>query len=33
VEESVSKMVQLFDRLTIEDTGSFLDYRGGRLDW
>ncbi len=33
VEESVSKMVGLFDALTMKDTGQFLDYRGGRFEW
>jgi NAD(P)-dependent dehydrogenase (short-subunit alcohol dehydrogenase family) len=33
VEESVSKMMALFDQLTMKDTGQFLDFRGGRLEW
>ena len=33
VEESVSKMRDIFDRLTPEDTGKFLNYRGGTYEW
>lgn len=33
VEESVSKMRNIFDHLTLEDTGNFLNYRGGTYEW
>jgi NAD(P)-dependent dehydrogenase (short-subunit alcohol dehydrogenase family) len=31
--DSVAAMLGLFDRLTLEDSGEFLDYRGGRFEW
>ena len=33
VEDSVGRMIALFDELTLARTGSFIDYRGGTLEW
>jgi NAD(P)-dependent dehydrogenase (short-subunit alcohol dehydrogenase family) len=30
-EESVTKMVALIDRLTMDDNGKFIDYEDGRV--
>jgi hypothetical protein len=30
-EESVTKMVSLIDRLTMDDNGKFIDYEDGRV--
>jgi NAD(P)-dependent dehydrogenase (short-subunit alcohol dehydrogenase family) len=33
VHESIAKMRNVFDGLTLKDSGSFLDYKGGTLPW
>ena len=33
VEDSVRGMLRVIDALTLEQSGSFLDYRGGTLGW
>jgi NAD(P)-dependent dehydrogenase (short-subunit alcohol dehydrogenase family) len=33
VSESVSRMIAIFDELSILRTGSFIDYRGGTIEW
>jgi NAD(P)-dependent dehydrogenase (short-subunit alcohol dehydrogenase family) len=33
VEESVSRMIGIFEQLTLDDSGGFFDYRGGRFAW
>lgn len=31
--ESIAGMLRVFDGLTLEKTGTFLDYRGGTFEW
>jgi NAD(P)-dependent dehydrogenase (short-subunit alcohol dehydrogenase family) len=33
IPESIAKMRKVFERLTPEDSGTFLDYQGGTLPW
>jgi NAD(P)-dependent dehydrogenase (short-subunit alcohol dehydrogenase family) len=33
VDESVARMIAIFDELTIVRTGAFIDYRGGTIEW
>ena len=33
VEESAAELITVLDRLTLKQSGSFLDFRGARLDW
>ena len=33
VSESVSRMIAIFDELSLTRTGSFIDYRGGTIEW
>jgi len=33
VDDSAARMIAIIDRLTIEQSGSFLDYRGGTIAW
>jgi NAD(P)-dependent dehydrogenase (short-subunit alcohol dehydrogenase family) len=33
VEESVARMIAIFDELTLVRTGAFIDYRGGTIEW
>lgn len=33
VSESIAKMRKVFERLTLADSGTFLDYKGGTLAW